>query len=93
MRPTIGINMDVASVDGRLLLLLPTDYVDSVVEAGGRPRLIACVNDEALLREGVDAVDAFLFVGGGGPAPGRHGDAAGNPSAVGRDRAITARGG
>lgn len=63
MRPTIGINMDVTA-DGWLRMSLPTAYADAVVEAGGRPRPIACVNDAALLGGEVDGVDAFLFVGG-----------------------------
>ncbi|MCX7030860.1 MAG: hypothetical protein NTU62_12190 [Spirochaetes bacterium] len=56
MRPTIGINMDVAAADGRLRLSLPADYADAVFEAGGRPRLVASVDDEPLLREEVDGV-------------------------------------
>jgi len=63
MRPTIGLNLDVTT-DGWPRMGLPVAYVDSILEAGGRPRLIACVNDEALLGEEVNAVDAFLFVGG-----------------------------
>jgi len=63
MRPTIGINMDVTA-DGWPRMSLPTDYVDAVLEAGGRPRLLTCVEDEPLLRGEVDGVDAFLFVGG-----------------------------
>lgn len=63
MRPTIGINMDVTA-DGWPRMSLPTDYVDAVLEAGGRPCLVPAIEDEQLLRGEVDGVDAFLFVGG-----------------------------
>lgn len=64
MRPIIGINLDVAEADGRSRLSLPAEYVDAVVESGGRPRLVAALDDERLLRDEVEGVDAFLFIGG-----------------------------
>jgi len=64
MRPIIGINLDVAEADGRSRLSLPVEYVDAVVESGGRPRLVAALGDESLLRDEAEGVEAFLFIGG-----------------------------
>ncbi len=73
MRPTIGINLDVTA-DGWLRMGLPAAYPDAVVEAGGRPRLVPAIEDEQLLREEVDGVDAFLFMGGPDYPPSLYGE-------------------
>jgi putative glutamine amidotransferase len=73
MRPTIGINMDVTA-DGWLRMGLPVSYPDAVLEAGGRPRLVPAIEDERLLRDEVDGVDAFLFMGGPDYPPSLYGE-------------------
>lgn len=48
-------------------------YVDAVRENGGRPRLIPCSEDEALLRKELKELDGIIFIGGRDYDPGWYG--------------------
>lgn len=41
-----------------------TDYIDSIINAGGIPLIIPCITDLQLLENYMDQVDAMLFIGG-----------------------------
>ena len=64
MKPRIGMNMDVAAVDGWPRMAVGAAYVDAVREAGGWPVLVPAVPEEADLRERVEEVEGFVFIGG-----------------------------
>ncbi|MCX7982499.1 MAG: gamma-glutamyl-gamma-aminobutyrate hydrolase family protein [Syntrophales bacterium] len=59
-RPKIGLN---TSFNGEEATV-PYGYVRAVVEAGGIPLLVPPVENRSLMRDLVDVLDGFLFIGG-----------------------------
>ncbi len=70
-RPLIGLNMNYksysacspSSVTFRDSYWIHTPYVEVVCEAGGIPIPVGCIKEEEVLREYVERVDGFLFIG------------------------------
>lgn len=64
-RPRIGVNCDVVN-DGAPdeKLCLNWSYADAVLRAGGRPVLLAPVDDQGLVAEQLDGLDGLLLTGG-----------------------------
>lgn len=81
--PLIGINMSYrsysascpSSVHFRDSYWIYTPYVQVICEAGGIPIPVGCIEEEEVLREYVERVDGFLFIGGEDYPPELYGEA------------------
>ncbi len=63
-RPIIGINMDCMIKKGRLWHRIPENYIHSIVEAGGVPKLFPIYYNEKFMLEQIKQCDGFIFMGG-----------------------------
>lgn len=71
MRPVIGINTDFVEAEsaerkrlGYDLFQTCAPYIDAVIDAGGVPLLLPCVDDPVVTRRHVELIDGLLLVGG-----------------------------
>ncbi|MEA3500394.1 MAG: gamma-glutamyl-gamma-aminobutyrate hydrolase family protein [Candidatus Marinimicrobia bacterium] len=64
-KPIIGINMDCTIKGDRLWYRIPENYINSIVEAGGVPRLFPIYYNEKFISEQINECNGFLFMGGG----------------------------
>ena len=78
MRPVIGITTYVEPARWGYweleAALIPTDYVNAVEDAGGRPLLVPPVEDG--IEETLEALDGIVFTGGSDIDPGEYGEEA-----------------
>lgn len=78
MKPRIGItSWNDVSDPGQSQLCLNSNYVESIVAAGGLPLILPVATDMADIEAALDAVDGLLVTGGSDLAPDLYGEADG----------------